>query len=239
MTARRSPSISLAKRFMESKPERIVVCADAIEWLSSQEKLEGASLVASMPDISEFPKWSLDKWKEWFKSTAALIMSKTPDDGVVVFYQSDIKYEGVWVDKGYLVQRAAEEAGLELLWHKIVCRVKPGHITFGRPAYSHVLCFSKNIRLLDLGKSTADVIPDLGEKTWERGMGLENCLMIVNFIKGHTQSNRLVHPFCGEGSVLAAANKIGMNALGIERSPKRAQKAEALQISDDLKNWIE
>ena len=66
---------------MESKPERIVVCADAIEWLSSQEKLEGASLVASMPDISEFPKWSLEKWKEWFKSTAALIMSKTPDDG--------------------------------------------------------------------------------------------------------------------------------------------------------------
>ena len=93
--------------------------------------------------------------------------------------------------------------------------------------------------MLDLGKSTADVIPDLGEKTWERGMGLENCLMIVNFIKNHTQSNRIVHPFCGEGSVLAAANILGMNAQGIERSPKRAEKARQLKISDDLKSWID
>ncbi len=224
---------------MESSPERDVVCADAIEWLNAQGKLEGASVVASMPDISEFPKWSLEKWKEWFKSTAALIMTKVPDDGVVVFYQSDIKYEGVWVDKGYLVQKAAEEVGLELLWHKIVCRVKPGYITFGRPAYSHVLCFSKNVRLFDFSKTTADVIPELGEKTWERGMGLANCLMIVNFIKNFTESKRIVHPFCGEGSILAAANILGVNAQGIEKSPKRAEKARRLKVTEDLKNWIE
>ena len=64
--------------------------------------------------------------------------------GVVVFYQSDIKYEGVWVDKGYLVQRAAEEAGLELLWHKIVCRVKPGYITFGSSRlFTYFMLFKK------------------------------------------------------------------------------------------------
>lgn len=91
---------------MENKsPERIVECGDAIEWLKSHDKFEGASLVASMPDISEFTNYSLAEWKEWFTTTAALIMSRCPDDGVTVFYQSDIKYEGIWVDKAILYKK--------------------------------------------------------------------------------------------------------------------------------------
>lgn len=218
---------------------REVICGDALEWLSSQSILEGCSLVASMPDISEFNKITLTDWKKWFTDTAALIMSRTPENGVVVFYQSDIKYEGAWVDKGYLVQKAAEQEGLELLWHKIVCRVSPGIATFGKPAYSHILCFSKGVRLHDMSKSTPDVISELGEKTWVRGMGLENCLMIAKFIATHTSSHTVVHPFCGEGSFLAAANKLQLKALGIERSPKRAEKARRLKISDDNKSWVD
>ncbi|MBC7427761.1 MAG: SAM-dependent methyltransferase [Bacteriovorax sp.] len=230
-----------AKKFMESSSGREVFCADALVWLESQSKesLAGSSLVASMPDISEFTNFSLAQWKEWFTNTAALIMSRTPDDGVVVFYQSDIKYEGEWVDKAYLVQKAAEQEGLALLWHKIVCRVDPGVATFGKPAYSHIICFSKNIRLHDMSRSTTDVIPELGEKTWVRGMGLENCLMIANFIATQTKSTTVVQPFCGEGSLLAAAAKKGLHGIGIERSPKRAEKARHLIISDDLKSWIE
>ncbi|MBY0414854.1 MAG: hypothetical protein K2Q18_11845, partial [Bdellovibrionales bacterium] len=173
---------------MENKlsPARTVLCDDAIEWLTAQEKCTNASIVASMPDISEFTNWPLSKWKEWFTNTAELIMSRCPDDGVCVFYQSDIKYEGVWVDKAYLIQKAAEKLGLELLWHKVVCRVSPGIATFGKPAYSHIVCFSKNLRLTDMSKSTPDVIGELGDKTWVRGMGLENCLMITKFIATHT-----------------------------------------------------
>ena len=227
------------KKFMESKnPLRIVECGDALAWLESQQKIEGASIVASMPDISEFNNYTLAEWKEWFTKTAVLIMSRCPDDGVAVFYQSDIKYEGVWVDKAYLVQKAAESVGLNLLWHKIVCRVAPGIATFGKPAYSHILCFSKNIKLTDMSKSTPDVIGELGDKTWVRGMGLENCLMITKFIATHTNSTKVVHPFCGEGSILAAANMNGLDAFGIERSPKRAAKARTLQISSD-KKWIQ
>lgn len=229
--------MSPVKKSMVNSAERVVECGDAIEWLNSQDKCENASIVASMPDISEFGNYTLAQWKEWFVNTAVLIMSRCPDDGVSVFYQSDIKYEGVWVDKAYLVQKAAESVGLELLWHKIVCRVPPGIATFGKPAYSHILCFSKNIRLLDMSKSTPDVIPDLGEKTWVRGMGLENCLMITKFIATHTNSKKVVHPFCGEGSILAAANYNGLEAFGIERSPKRAEKARTLQISAD-KKWV-
>jgi hypothetical protein len=54
-----------------------------------------------------------------------------------------MQVDGVWINKGYLVQKAAEQSGHLLLWHKLVCRVPPGVATFGKPSYHHMLCFSK------------------------------------------------------------------------------------------------
>lgn len=216
-------------------PNRIVYCDDAIEWLKKAEIDPASSFIASMPDISEFTGMPLEKWKEWFMNTAELVLSRTPDEGVSVFYQSDIKMDGEWVDKAYLVQKMAEKTGSALLWHKIICRVKPGYATFGRPAYSHILCFSKKLRLRDLRHSTPDVIPDIGDKTWERGMGLEACIMIAKFLSEQTQTKTLIHPFCGQGAMLAMANHYGLNAIGIERSPKRADMARALTVVKEEK----
>lgn len=215
---------------------RIVHCEDAIKWLESQSLLSGSSLLGSLPDISEFPSYSLVQWKEWFIKTAELILSKTDPNGVTLFYQTDIKVDGRWVDKGYLVQKAAENLGHELLWHKIICRIRPGGIMFGRPAYSHVLCFSKNLKV-DVSKSTADVIPDIGDKTWERGMGLEACIVMAKFVATQTPTKTLVNVFCGEGSMLAAANAFGLDAVGVERSPKRAEKARNLSLNLATKLW--
>jgi hypothetical protein len=214
-------------------PTRIVHCDDALVWLDQSPILEGCSLVASMPDISEFHGYTLESWKDWFTSTAELVLSKTPDFGVTIFYQSDIKVNGCWVDKGYLCQKAAESLGHSLLWHKIICRVRPGQATFGRPAYSHALCFSKGLRLTDLSRSTPDVIPEIGDKTWERGMGLEACMMIGKFIAEQTETKTLVHPFCGQGGMLAMANQFGLHAIGIERSPKRAEMARLLSVEEN------
>ncbi len=188
-----------------------------------------SSLVASLPDISEFSGTPLKEWKEWFTTTAALILSRCPDDGVSIFYQSDIKVDGTWVDKSYLCQKAAEAQGHELLWHKLICRVPPGTTTFGRPAYSHLLCFSKGVKAT-ADKSTPDVLPELGDKVWERGMGLNACLLAARFIAEQTVTRKVVNPFCGQGSMLAAANHYGLEAMGIERSPKRAERARTLEI---------
>ncbi|HXH76613.1 MAG TPA: hypothetical protein VNJ08_16700 [Bacteriovoracaceae bacterium] len=217
--------------------ERIVLCEDALVWLEGHEALAGSSLVASMPDISEFGHLSLPEWKDWFIRTASLILSRCPDDGVTIFYQSDIKVEGEWVDKGYLCQKAAEALGFKLLWHKIICRAPAGTITMGRPAYSHILCFSKSLKA-DMSKSSADVIPDMGDKAWERGMGLTACLMIAKFIKEQTPSSLVINPFCGHGSMLAAANAFELKAVGIERSPKRAESANKLTVAKDLKSFL-
>ena len=216
---------------------RTVICEDAILWLKNYKDEGGTSFLGSLPDFSEFPGSSLGEWKHWFHETSELILSKTSPEGVTIFFQSDIKHEGLWVDKSFIVQKAAEKIGHHLLWHKIFCRAPAGTVMFGRPAYSHMLCFSKTV-VPDIGKSTADVIPDLGEKTWVRGMGLEASFFAVNFILKQTSTRTLINPFCGEGSVLAAASYLGLDSIGIERSSKRAKKAREIYVSQEDKKFF-
>jgi tRNA G10 N-methylase Trm11 len=40
----------------------------------------------------------------------------------------------------------------------------------------------------------------------------------------------VVDPFCGLGSALAVANALGMDAIGVELSRKRAEKARELKV---------
>jgi DNA modification methylase len=46
----------------------------------------------------------------------------------------------------------------------------------------------------------------------------------------HTPTRTVVDPFCGHGSVLAVANALGLSAVGVELSPKRAKRARNLTI---------
>ncbi len=216
--------------------KRAVFCKDAIKWLKSYSPIEKASFLGSLPDFSEFPRLSLLQWKEWFSHTSGLILNATDPEGVTIFFQSDIKYHGLWVDKSFLIQQEAERLGHRLIFHKIFCRTPPGSITFGRPSYSHMICFSRTL-VPDLSRSTADVIPDLGSKTWVRGMGLHASLMASQFVLKETSTRLLINPFCGEGSVLAAANYVGLDAIGIEKSRRRADKAMKLEVSHDGKAW--
>ena len=210
---------------------RTVHNEEALAWLNSREDFSGCSFITSLPDYSEFPSLSLAEWKAWFTRAASLVLSRCPNDGVTLFFQTYLKHEGGWIDKGYLCQKAAEESGVPLLWHKLVCRVPPGNPTFGRPGYSHLLCFSRGVRA-DIAKSTADILPKAGDVTWTRGMGTEACLAACRFILTHTQTRTVVDPFCGHGTVLAIANELGLDAIGVELGPKRARKARTLQTSN-------
>ena len=210
--------------------KRTIHHADALVWLAEQPPLSGCSIITSMPDISEFPKFTLPEWKTWFTDTAALVLTRCPDEGLTLFFQTDIKRDGVWVDKGYLCQKAAERTGHELVAHKIICRAPAGITTFGRPAYSHLLCFSKSIRP-EIAKSLTDVLPDAGETTWTRGMGTKACELACRMVMNYTDTHTIVDPFCGHGSVLAVVNSLGLNAIGVELSLKRAKKAMSLKLA--------
>ena len=209
-------------------PARVLHHADALIWLSQlKEPIAGTSIVTSLPDVSEFPKRSLNEWKTWFTNTVKLVLSRCPSDGVSIFYQSDIKRDGVWVDKSYLCQKAAEQSGDELIAHKIICRAPPGIASFGRVGYSHLLCFSKSIRP-KVTASLTDVLPDAGSSTWTRGMGINACRMACEFIRSHTTSHTILDPFCGHGTILAVANDFGFDGIGVDRSLKYIRRAEAI-----------
>jgi hypothetical protein len=208
---------------------RTVECTEALAWLAARDTLDGCSVVTSLPDVSEFPTLSVAEWKQWFINAAVLVMAKVPAQGVAIFYQTDVRRDGTWIDKGYLVSRAAEQAECPPLWHKGVCRAAPGEVTFGPPGYSHLLCFSRGVRL-DLGQATPDVIPTAGETTWARGMGALACLAACRFVLEQTLTRVVVDPFCGHGTVLAVANAVGLDAVGVELSRKRAKKARGLRV---------
>jgi hypothetical protein len=215
-----------------SAPSRVVHHAEAVEWLRGRARLDGCSVVTSLPDVSEVPALDLDAWARWFEGAAGLVIDAVPDEGVAVFFQSDIKRGGAWIDKGALVQRAAERAGTRLLFHKIVCRKPPGAVTFGRAGYSHLLAYSRGVRPRP-ERATADVLADAGFMPGTKAMGVSACVDACRFVLRETGTRTVVDPFCGYGTVLAVANALGMAAIGVDLSARMCRKARTLALSVD------
>lgn len=196
--------------------------------LASDGPLKLTSAVTSLPDVSEV-NMTLPAWRAWFLDAVQLVVACVPDDGAALFFQTDIKVEGHWIDKGSLVVRAVEDAGAHLLFHKVVCRRQPGQMTFGRPGYTHLIAASRGLRCPDI-TGLPDVVVDAGRLTWVRAMGVRAAAQAVAFARDHAGARAIFDPFCGVGTTLAVANTLGLDALGVEKSRKRAERARALAI---------
>jgi hypothetical protein len=204
--------------------------ADAITWLEARARVPGESFVTSLPDLSELPRFDLAEWSAWFVEAAAQVMNASSDDGVAIFFQSDIRREGLWVDKGALVARAADRTGMGLLFHKIVCRRPAGTVTFGRASYAHLLGYARSLRP-SLARTTPDVLPDAGFMPGTKSMGVKACLEACRFVERETGTRTIVDPFCGWGTVLAVANALGLDAVGVDLSAKMCRRARSLRIA--------
>lgn len=209
---------------------REVITGDGIAWLRGAKLGPEHAIVSSVPDLSEMKPMELEAWRQLAIEVTALACSKVAAESVVVMYQTDIKVDGRTIDKAYLAQRGAEQAGAHCLWHKIVCRTAPGNTTFGRPAYGHWLAFSRGLRLPP-ELSTPDVLPDLGVMTWARAMPMSAATATCEFLRKYTACRVVVDPFCGHGTILAVANEYGFDAVGVELSAKRARKSARLTTS--------
>ena len=213
------------------EPVREVHGADAIPWMKARGRIAGACAVTSLPDISEV-QLPLAVWRVWFMEAVQGVVNCIPDESASLFFQSDIKREGRWIDKGALVVRAAEDAGAHVLFHKVICRRQPGLLTFGRPGYTHLIAVSRAMKCPDV-LPIPDVVVDAGRLTWVRAMGIRAAAHAVRFARDHVRAGTIFDPFCGVGTVLAVANALGLDALGVERSAKRCAQARLLTVASD------
>ncbi len=215
-----------------SVSQKRIVQAEALGWLAEHPAPPGASVITSLPDVSELPELGFEGWQTWFVEAARAVLRWVPEPGLCIFFQSDIREGGRWVDKGYLVQRAADVEGRVLLWHKVICRRPPGSISHGRASYSHLLCFAHAPRP-NVSHPGPDVLADAGYKPWSKAMGVEACRLACRFLREESDTTLVVDPFCGHGTVLVVANHYGFEALGIERSTRKAKAARRLVLNVD------
>jgi tRNA G10 N-methylase Trm11 len=53
------------------------------------------------------------------------------------------------------------------------------------------------------------------------------------FLRDEADATTIVDPFCGRGTVLAVANALGLDAVGVELGGKRCRIARALVLGAD------
>lgn len=213
-------------------PRRTLYCDDALVWMASEvgrAALADASVITSLPDLSELGGLGVDAWARWFEDAALAVLRATPAHGVAIFFQSDIRHGGRWIDKGALVQRAADRAGQSLLFHKIVCRLPPGTPSQGRATYAHLVAYASTPRPTPK-RPMPDVLPDGGHKPGQKSMGVNACALACRFVLDETETRTIVDPFCGWGTVLAVANQLGLDAVGVDRSSRMCKKAQLLAL---------
>jgi tRNA G10 N-methylase Trm11 len=63
-------------------------------------------------------------------------------------------------------------------------------------------------------------------------MGIDACLAACRYVLANTSTRTIVDPFCGHGTVLAAANELGLKAIGVELGRKRARRALRLSFRE-------
>ena len=211
------------------RPQREIICADAIAWMQARGRIDGACAVTSLPDVSELGK-TLPAWREWFLHAARLVVGAVPDDSAALFFQSDIKRDGGWIDKGAMVIRAAEDTGARVLFHKIVCRRPPGMLTQGRPGFTHLIAVSRAMKCPDT-LPIPDVITDAGRSLWVRAMGVRAAAHAVRFARDQVGAKLIFDPFCGVGTIPAVANALGLDALGIELAKKRCEQSREQTVA--------
>jgi len=194
------------------------ICRDALPWLSANRDV--GAIVTSLPDSDDL-EMQLSTWEPWFVDAVVACMNSASATSCSIFYQTDRKINGRLVSKSHMLFRAAEIAGVRCLWHKIVLRRDVGMIDLYRPGFTHMIAFS---RKLTSGMSTADVM-HAGRVAYANAAGSEAARFAIEFAAHSTR--QLVDPFCGYGTFVHAASRIGMTALGIDIDPQQIERCTA------------
>lgn len=204
-------------------PQRTVICGDAVEWCL--DHAEYGPVVTSPPDAAEVGM-DIPEWGAWFDGAVMACLNVTGERFPAVFYVTDRRHVGAIYSKADAVMAAAGSAGYQVLWHKIALRRSPGKLDLYRPTYSHMIAVGP--RSTRGGKATPDVF-DRGPVLYPNGMGATAARMAVEFVSKYAVKGApVVNPYCGRGTVLAAASEAGLRAVGIDNDEE--QCAHALDV---------
>ncbi|MBL8679363.1 MAG: SAM-dependent methyltransferase [Myxococcales bacterium] len=214
---------------VERAPTREVFVEDAIGWLKARAPVAGASVLTSMPDETDLFTVERSAWERWFVDAAELCVRAADSQGLAIFFQTDTKGGGRWLDKAALVREGAVRAGARCVFHWIA--LGDERAPRSRAGYSHVLGYSVEATL-DLAAPMRDVIAP-GDSTWTRGMSVTACRAACEAIVALTPTRTVIDPFCGHGTALAVANALGLDAIGVEYARRRAKRARSLTVSLD------
>jgi hypothetical protein len=61
-------------------------------------------------------------------------------------------------------------------------------------------------------------------------MGIRAAAHAVRFARDQVGARIIFNPFCGVGTVLAVANSLWLEAIGVEKARKRSEQARALTV---------
>lgn len=200
---------------------RQVLCQDALKWLSNNDNID--AIVTSMPEMEEV-SMKIKEYESFFRAAAKACFKSMKDDGYCIFLQTDRKYHG-WVDKGYWITDEAYALGFRSIWKKIAITKDVGKADLFRPTYSTMLCFTKKGTV---GKLFPDVIHG-GEKTYTHAFGVDAVSLCIEYVKSQG-IKKVIDPFCGSGTTLAVANKMGLDAIGVDISKEACIAARKLKI---------
>ncbi|CAJ1328465.1 unnamed protein product, partial [Effrenium voratum] len=207
----------------------------------------GSMVFTSLPDISEVVEFAprFEDWEAFFGEACAAVLAALPGGAVAVFYQTDVRVPGLGqVSKAHLVLSAAQKVpSVRLKWHKI-CHSGSSRPTWNALQFSHLLCFAKGSdsqarvgvkgapldEVQDLGSTIPDVLErgpkPAGLRKGACCMGSNATAEVIKWAKRRLPGLRVViDPFCGAGTVLAVANEFGLDAVGVDISPKRIKQA--------------
>lgn len=203
-------------------PERWVICADAYQYIKASDGGFKA-VICGVPGLAETGlEW--EDWQEWANFHISAICEKMDPNGVFMVYCTDRRKNGRLLDRQHVLSAYAQASGLRPIFHKIILRRDPGKSDLFRPAYSNLIAFSKNITA---GSPTPDVI-HAGRMEYKNAIGANASRFAMEFFGRKTDTETVLNPYCGSGSVLKIANEYGFRAIGIDNDREQCEYAKNL-----------
>lgn len=193
---------------------------DAFAWLAIHG--HGGPVVSVLPDAAEVGM-TIWEWESFYERAAKACLRAST--GPTIFLATDRKHEGRWISKPELFLDAAG-GRFPLLWHKIVLRRPVDGLDPHRPTYSHLMAFGPGRP----GRLRPDVI-DAGTYLWRNGIGVGAARFVADYLDETGNSTTILNPFCGMGTLLAAAEERGLTAFGCDTDPDRVARARDLDLT--------